>query len=613
MTIKSLLLNQNTSQLAAGMNGSHKNFPKDTPSALLRSSSLSRNILLFLILFLALILRVWGLDKVPVSLFGDEVDVGYHAYSLSKTGKDYTGHFLPLHLKSLADYKSPLYAYSIIPTVSVFGISPLGVRLPAALFGVLGIYLLYLLIKQAFKNNSLALLTAFVLTISPWHIHYSRWGFEGTLMLALFTAGLYFFLRSLEQGKWLVFSSIFFALTPLSYHSAKVFLPLTLVILALLYGKNVVKIQKKYLIISLIAFLIITIPFVFSTFFGGGTDRFSSTSVFNSKTASSEIGFDRLQDARIRDSKALFGAKGSILDRLFHNRMIYFTSQIINNYLGAFSTEFLFISGDPQPTHNVIGHGEFYKLEAIFIILGLVFLFLKIENIKIRLLLILWILTAPLPSILTKDGSSHASRLLFLLPPLIILTTLGIYHSYYLISKKTRKIFVVVLSLVYFLSFIFYQHNYWVHFPWDSQRWWHSGFKEAIESVVSESHKYNKVIISAAEEPPMIFFLGWSQFPPAEFQKKYPLVQENLDHFGKVSVLGNFSFPPIGLDKNLYELGSILPENSLYLAPAKEIKLDLIREPERVPSDLILIKVIKHPSGEPAFYLLAKNENKKAN
>ena len=120
------------------------------------------NILLSLILSFALVLRIWGIGIVPVSLFGDEIDVGYHAYSIYKTGRDYSGNFLPLHLKSLADYKTPLYAYSIVPTVAIFGISPMGVRLPAAIFGVVGIYLLYLLVDNFFRNKYLAFISAFL-------------------------------------------------------------------------------------------------------------------------------------------------------------------------------------------------------------------------------------------------------------------------------------------------------------------------------------------------------------------------------------------------------------------------------------------------------------------
>src|SRR4030042_5900411 len=100
------------------------------------------------IILIAIFLRLWNIDKVPVSLFGDELDVGYQAYSILKTGKDYSGNFLPLHFQSLAEWRTPLYLYSAVPTVALFGITPLGVRLPAAIFGILGVLAIYLLVSE---------------------------------------------------------------------------------------------------------------------------------------------------------------------------------------------------------------------------------------------------------------------------------------------------------------------------------------------------------------------------------------------------------------------------------------------------------------------------------
>ena len=82
--------------------------------------------LLLVILLIAGILRFWKISEVPVSLFGDELDVGYHAYSILKTGRDYSGNFMPIHFQSLAEWRTPLYLYSAVPTVALFGISPLG-------------------------------------------------------------------------------------------------------------------------------------------------------------------------------------------------------------------------------------------------------------------------------------------------------------------------------------------------------------------------------------------------------------------------------------------------------------------------------------------------------
>lgn len=563
-------------------------------------------ILLILILFFAAFLRLFNLDKIPVSLFGDEVDIGYHAYSLLKTGRDYTGNFLPLHFESLADYKSSLYAYSIIPAVAIFGISPLGVRLPSAVFGVLSVYLFYLIINLVFKNKCLGLLSAFLLATLPWHLQFSRGGFEVILMLTLLLAGLYFFLKSLNDGKYLIFSAVFFALAPIAYHSGKVLMPLTVFVIILIYFKQFIKISKNKLMISFIIFSLVTVPFAWSTIFGRGLDRFQSTSIFDDPNLSSEIGLQRYKDVGMRGFSSEGLEQVTFKDRFFHNKVVYFGSKILNNYLESFSFEFLFIKGDPNLRHTPPGYGEFLKVEAIFMVLGLIFLFTKISDRKTKLLFSLLTLIAPLPSIITSGGGNHAIRLFSLIPTLVLFVALGVYYSVLTINRKFRGIFIFALSAVFFLSFVFYEHSYWVHYPWDSQKWWHAGYEEAIKSVVTKGGNYEKVIISGANEPPLIYFLGWAEYPPERFQQQYPLAKERLEGFGEVSRLDKYLFPQIGEGKSLYELGSILQNNVLYLATASEIKLDLIKEPYRMPADLILIETILYPSGDPAFYLFTK-------
>lgn len=552
--------------------------------------------LLILILTLATSLRIWKLDSVPVSLFGDELDVGYHAYSILKTGKDYTGNIALFYVNSIADKKAPLYSYLAVPTVGIFGISPLGVRLPVALFGILGVLFFYLVVELWTKNRNIALLGTLLLTVSPWHIHYSRWGFEGTLMLFLFLAGLYSFLRSFTHNKFIVVSALFFSSALYAYHTAKVFIPLVFVAMVIIWWKQIWGIAKKFLIAAFAILVILVGPLMINSFFGTSAERFGSLSVFNDPKNIGEIGFDRVRDEKMNAEYS----------RLFHNKATFLLSKITNNYLESFSTQFLFIRGDTNPRHSILQNGEFYKYQFFLLIAGLIFFAIKSISKKYKAFILAWVILAPFPSMITVSGGNHASRLLFLLPPLIFFVALGMYHSYFYLGKRVRKIYVLILALTFIASFIFYQHNFWVHYPWDSEKWWQAGFKEAIQSVVSESKNYDNVIISQADEPALIFFLGWSQYPPAEFQQKYPLVKEQLAGIGEVSRLDKYYFPPIGKERGLYELGSILPRNTLYLATAKEIKLDLIKEPQRVPADLILIKSITYPSGYPAFYLFEK-------
>ena len=253
------------------------------------------NLLLIGILVIASLLRLWQLDRVSVSLFGDELDVGYHAYSILKTGRDYSGNFLPIHFQSLAEWRTPLYLYSVVPTVALFGVSPWGVKLPAAIFGILGVWVFYLFIRQITGKQGIALLCALVLALSPWHVQYSRAGFEVTQLLTLYIAGIYFFLRGLKNGKWLFPSAVFLALTPWAYSTAKLFLPLTFAALVLIWRRDLLKLPRKQLIIAALCFAIVAAPIAFSTVFGGGAQRFNYISIFSDPTMSPEIGFARLR------------------------------------------------------------------------------------------------------------------------------------------------------------------------------------------------------------------------------------------------------------------------------------------------------------------------------
>lgn len=551
------------------------------------------SILLALILILSIFLRLWKLNSLPVSLFGDEVDVGYHAYSLLKTGKDYLGNLPIFYVHSIADKKAPLYSYIVVPTVGFFGITPIGVRLPAVIFGVLGILLIFL-ITRILVNESVGLIAALMLTLSPWHIQFSRGGLEHTLMLSLFLAGVYFLLRSFSRNRLLLFSSLCFALTPYAYHAAKIFLPLILFVILAIWFKEIKKISRKYLVISFSILSIVSGPIMISSFFGSSAERFDSLSIFNNPINIGEIGVDRVRDKQMNFP----------IGNLFHNKYTLLFGKIEDNYLKSFSTQFLFTRGDPNLRHSILQNGEFYKYQLIFLILGIVFFASKLSKIKSKFFIASWLMLAPFPSIITNEGGEHAGRLFFMIPPLIILIATGIYYGYSIFRFK--KIYLLTLIITIALSFTVYIHNYFVHYPFDGEYWWHSGYKEAIQSVVLEGKKYEKVIISSANEPSLIFFLAWSSFSPEIFQKNYPLKSGNLDGIGKAGLLDKYYFTEVGSGISLYELGAKLPKDAIYLATQKEINLDLIKEPDRVPSNLQLIKSVSYPSGVPAFYLFTK-------
>ena len=179
----------------------------------------------WIVLSLAFILRFYKLGEIPLSLDWDENSNAYNAYSIIKTARDEYGDFLPITNRSFEDYKPPAYMYMNIPTVAIFGLTPFAARLPSAIFGFLTVPVIYFLAKKLF-NSQIALVSMFLLTISPWHLQFSRVGFEATVGLFFATAAITAFLYAFEQKKWLIVSAAAIGISTYTYHTQRIFVPL---------------------------------------------------------------------------------------------------------------------------------------------------------------------------------------------------------------------------------------------------------------------------------------------------------------------------------------------------------------------------------------------------
>lgn len=247
--------------------------------------------------------------------------------------------------------------------------------------------------------------------------------------------------------------------------------------------------------------------------------------------------------------------------------------------------------------------GEFYKVEAVTMIAGVALFFVLNKDRRLKLLIGFWIIVGVFPAALTRDGGNHATRLILILPPLTFLVSYGIVEGIKLLKKNYRKFAIGGYITVFLFCLVMYLHNYYVHYPWDSERWWHAGYQEAIQTTKKIQGSYDKVVISTANEPPWTFFAAWYQYDPASWQKNFPIGNDVfLPGFGKVSHIDKFYFgsPEVG---GVYNFGQVVDKKTLYVASAKEVNVNLIMEPERTPKDLVLLKAVAYPSGEPAFYL----------
>lgn len=548
-------------------------------------------VVLVLILVLAFFLRVWRLDSLE--LFGDELDVGYHAYSLWTTGSDYMGQKLPTYIHSFPEWRAPLLMYFTAPFVGLLGLNEWGVRLPPIIFGLFNILLIYCLVKLLAKNEKTALVSAFILAIIPWHIHYSRTAFEVTLLLALVLIGTIVFLKQ----KWLL-AAISFGLSFYAYSTANVFVPLWLGTLMFVFKDKLKKSISK-MAFPVGVFLIFLLPITLSVFGGQGSDRFNLISIFNNPETVDRIVFKRNTGV------------SPATERFFYNKLTGWSKEFFSNYLTAFSPQFLFLDGDPNPRHNPPGFGQLYLILAPFLLIG-VWQLLKSKNKPLKKLIFAWLLLAPIASSLTVGGGNQATRLFLMLTPLTILISLGVVEfpkDFRFLGFALNRLGFVFVFSVLVLGLLPWFHEYRIHYPKETHRWWHYGYKESI-SWLKENDDYQRVIINNSHEPALIRYLFWFKEDPGLFRQ----------HFSEDKEKENFlpGFNGFGLDKTIFgrinqedKMGWLrdnLDKDSVYLAFQKDEvpgDWDWSKEP---PEGLSVLKTIYDPWGDLfAYWVTSEN------
>ncbi len=565
-------------------------------------------ILTALILILAVFLRVYKLDQVPPALFGDEIDVGYQAYSLLTTGRDLSNRFLPFYVKSLSEYRTPLYIYSDIPFIGIFGLNEWGVRLPAAFWGVISIIGFYFLLTKLFGRR-IGVIGAFLMTVSPWQLQYSRASFEVTMLLSFIIFGIYFFILGLEKKYYLIPAVLLLGLSIYIYSTAVVFVPLLVILLFLLNWKNVftknILFARKWVYAFCTGLvLIISLPLFYSIFTGVAKERFSIISIFQESVLLDKLNIARKGEIYF-DPAGVEHKINFTQEALFHNKPLIFGQIFLQNYLRSFSFDFLFSSGDPNFRQSIFEMGELYIYELPLIIFGIFILFKKYR--KERNLILGWLLIAPVPAALTSGGGYHATRLILILPALLILATIGLDE---LLSLKFRlkKVLLSGILILALANYFLYFHRYYIHYPVESWRWWQVGFKEALNEVNKLEPKYNKVIINNTYEPSLIRYLFYSKYDPAKFHQQFTtdqMIQEIEPGIKGFKLNEKVAFGYL-TEKFAKEGGfeSVMKPGMLYLVSARDEANggDLRTYPH---TNFVIIKTIVNPKNQPIFYILA--------
>lgn len=538
-----------------------------------------------LIMFFAAALRLYRLSDIPPGVNRDEASIGVTAYSLMKTGRDEYGRTYPLSFESFGDWKLPLYIYTTIPFIRTLGLSEMAIRLPSALAGIASVAAMYYLAYALFTSETIALVSALVLAIMPWHIHISRVESEAIVAVLFVMLGSLCFLAAVSKKSLakLVASAVLFAGTYYTYHGTHVSTSLLIAGLTGIYWKNIVKIPRWWMAFAIGTCIALII---FAATITADHTKLSGISIFGDPT---------VVHTHIELPRLLHDNPDAWKTRLIHNRVTYAVSTIFQNYLKSYSTEFLFIQGGSNRAHNIQGYGNLHPMEAPLLLLGIAWLIAHFNKKSVHRLgakesgfILWWIAIGAVAAAITKDAP-HSNRMLMIVPALALAIAAGIAWILDMIPARWKKIAIVSLTICYLASMGYYTDQYFVHFPKNEAANWGYAYKKLTPVLFSQEYAAKQVVMTRPETSPYIYLLFYSGYSPETYQKearRYPI---SNDGFTDVSGFGRFSFRKIDWGKDLAQRNTLL-----------------VSSPDEVPEALSqkIISTIKTPDSTIRFVVI---------
>jgi 4-amino-4-deoxy-L-arabinose transferase-like glycosyltransferase len=503
-------------------------------------------ILLVLIVSLSIFLRFWKLDQIPPSLNWDEVAAGYNAYTIANWGMDEYGNKFPIVFKSFADDKHPVHIYITAIVVKIFGLTDFNIRASSALMGVLTVIVFFILIRELLKDNLDALFGSLFIAVSPYSIHFSRGLWENNFALFFLIAGLSSFFVGIRKKNFLLpLSFLFFGLSFFSYHSAKVVVPIIVLFVCLSNLKFLLS-NKTALVVSVLATLIFGILIIKDTRI---------------------LGFARINQTKLSNEVSIF-----------------------DNYKKHFTYSYLFEKGDQGPRASVKVIGQFYKIDLILVLVGLISLIIKKKWQALSTILV-WLILSPIPSSVSTVEPS-AIRGIFMIGPILLLSAVGASSIIMIFKNKFIQI-AITFGVLMFLTMevINYTKYYFNTYPTKEAIEWQYGMKEIVEYSKNSPNIY-KMYVDNIRQQPYIYFLYYQQVPLPEFLSTVKYDKSESKSFNTILSYDKYQFGGWNIIESY-------PNEGIFYAITPSYYTGL-----RYIQQFDVMKQIKYPNKTDAFYLV---------
>jgi hypothetical protein len=353
--------------------------------------------------------------------------------------------------------QEPLWPYLTAATAFLLGPTPLALRLPAALVGVLTLAAVYSLMLTLFRRRDLALFTMLGLALSDWHLHFSRLGFRAILLPLLSTLALYFLWKAITQTlvwaqtevwapparpgrdlrparRFVVFSALFTALAVYAYLAARL-LPAVIFFVFIVFWVTLPKQSRQQLFFQFSSFFVLFLLFVFPLILyftlhpADFTARTAAVSIFNPAWRQGDFlgALWQTSTLTLGTFLSLSGDPNPLVNLPHQPALPLFLAPffVIGFLYAAFQTLFSLFSPPPasnpsNPSAPLMGSLPNFQSSNPPI--------LQSSNPPIlqSFLLLIWWLIMLLPALLAPEGAPHHLRLIGAIVPTYALVALGL-------------------------------------------------------------------------------------------------------------------------------------------------------------------------------------------
>ncbi len=447
-----------------------------------------------LILVLGAVLRLAYLGTVPHGMHQDESMAAWDAYALYHEGIDSGGHPFPVYFWNWGDGHSPLYVWLIVPFVALNGghVNSFISRLPQAIVAILTLIAVYDLMKRLF-NKKLGLIAMSLLAICPWHVMMARWGLEVDIAPGFLIFGLYFFVRGLDNKRFLPLSALCYGLVLYCYAVMWPVVPAILLIQGVycFYHKRLT--INRYTVVSVIILFLLALPYILFIL----------------------INYDIIPEIE--------------LPFISISKMPYFRGGQIGHSFSALwsnlktTLRLLIFQDTGAPQDILLPWGLFYDIGRVFIVIGVVCVLVNTVKAFVKkefsnVFFLFSSLCGGLVNALIVQASLHQVDALFI--PLVLAEGYGIYEVLNFIKKKNVvvcRVFAGVVTAIYIVCLVLFQKDYYTTYQETADAYLAAGVEECLEDALAACKEKGIANITVEQAAQWTRLLLFTEILPSDY------------------------------------------------------------------------------------------------